>query len=703
MKQLSYLLAVMVSILISRDSTFAQWVRTNQLCGGYFTSFAASGAAVFAGAYGGGIFLSTNDGANWKKLNLADGTWTNGLVAALDGSGGTDIFVAATWGAVGEPCGVIRSTDFGQTWFEVNSGLTNLFLTSLAVSVGDDGSKNLFAGTWGGGVFRSTNNGARWNPVNTGLHGLNVKALAVAGSTLLAGTDHGAFLSVNNGSLWTQVNSGLPDTNLSCAAISSVETGGKILFVGSYKSGAFRSSDTGASWVPANDGLNNLHVYALTPSPVGTGNPCILAGTNGGGIYRSTNNGVGWVPVNTGLTFPYIQGLAIIADGNGGRKFFAGTWGSGVFVSSDEGSSWTIANSGLVCRSVNALAAFDSKVFAGTNGCGAFLSTDGGATWNQNNVGMKFPNVYALAVVANEQGGTHLVAGAGGIYISSNGGATWKAANMAVGDVHAFAVSQVGNESPTIFAGNNALDLHQVQVIASTDRGMTWRQQGTNINASRLNALVTYEANLLVGTDNRGVLLTTDGGMTWIPRNNGLMDSSVSALTISTGSAGAVNVIAATGHGLFRSTDFGMQWTLVSGDAVSTQIQALAVSRQNMFAGVSSTVWKRPLSEVVTAVEDIRAGDLKSFSLSQNYPNPFNPATRIPYQLGSNSQVVLKIYDMLGRVVATFVNGIEHSGTHAVCWDASTMPTGVYFYRFEAYPTNGNSAVVETKRMVLLR
>jgi len=87
----------------------------------------------------------------------------------------------------------------------------------------------------------------------------------------------------------------------------------------------------------------------------------------------------------------------------------------------------------------------------------------------------------------------------------------------------------------------------------------------------------------------------------------------------------------------------------------------------------------------------------ESFSLSQNYPNPFNPSTIINFQLAESSEVVLKVYDMLGREVATLLNERRNPGSHQVVFDASNLSSGVYIYRLEA----GNN--LETKKMMLIK
>ena len=85
------------------------------------------------------------------------------------------------------------------------------------------------------------------------------------------------------------------------------------------------------------------------------------------------------------------------------------------------------------------------------------------------------------------------------------------------------------------------------------------------------------------------------------------------------------------------------------------------------------------------------------FSLSQNYPNPFNPSTMIRFGLPARSAVKLVVYNTLGQVVSTLVNGTEEAGYHEVKLDGATLASGVYLCRIQA----GN--VVKTMRMLMVR
>ena len=87
----------------------------------------------------------------------------------------------------------------------------------------------------------------------------------------------------------------------------------------------------------------------------------------------------------------------------------------------------------------------------------------------------------------------------------------------------------------------------------------------------------------------------------------------------------------------------------------------------------------------------------KEFSLSQNYPNPFNPSTNIEFSLPEQSIVRLTIFNMLGQKVATLANERKEAGVYTVNWNASSVASGVYFYRLNV----GNK--VFTKRMMLIK
>jgi Secretion system C-terminal sorting domain len=98
-----------------------------------------------------------------------------------------------------------------------------------------------------------------------------------------------------------------------------------------------------------------------------------------------------------------------------------------------------------------------------------------------------------------------------------------------------------------------------------------------------------------------------------------------------------------------------------------------------------------------TAVENNTTAGLEQFQLEQNYPNPFNPETNISFRLPSKLHVSLKVFDVLGREIATVVNNELSAGNHVFQWNAGTFTSGVYFYRLQAGSYN------ETKKLVVVQ
>jgi len=114
-------------------------------------------------------------------------------------------------------------------------------------------------------------------------------------------------------------------------------------------------------------------------------------------------------------------------------------------------------------------------------------------------------------------------------------------------------------------------------------------------------------------------------------------------------------------------------------------------------------------SQVISIAEPLVSVDEKpalaiSFSLEQNYPNPFNPTTKIGFQISEvrgqrseASHVTLKVFDVLGREVATLVNEARSPGTYDVTWNAAGIGSGVFFYKLVS------GSFTQTKKMQLLK
>jgi hypothetical protein len=90
-------------------------------------------------------------------------------------------------------------------------------------------------------------------------------------------------------------------------------------------------------------------------------------------------------------------------------------------------------------------------------------------------------------------------------------------------------------------------------------------------------------------------------------------------------------------------------------------------------------------------------GTPTTFKLQQNYPNPFNPETKISYTISVKGLVTLKVFDIMGKEVATLVNEQQTAGYYTVNFNASVLSSGVYFYRIQS------ENLMQVKKMTLIK
>jgi hypothetical protein len=356
-------------------------------------------------------------------------------------------------------------------------------------------------------------------------------------------------------------------------------------------------------------------------------------------VFLSTNNGISWSTVNTGLTNTYVGALTV-----SGTNLFAGTQG-GVFLSTDNGTSWNQVNTGLTYSSVRALAVSGTNLFAGGD-AGVFLSTNNGTSWTVVNTGLTDSTVRALEV-----SGTNLFVGTwGGVFFSTNNGTSWSTINAGLTDnalfVYAFAVTGVN-----LFAGTWG------GVFLSTNNGSSW----TAVNTEHVWSLAVSGTNLFAGT--------------W----NGIFESICPLPSISTSiiSPGA-------------STNAYIHISSIPVGGMNGKI--IVVSNAPSSPDTITLIGYGVLTDVKENAEIP-----KGYALSQNYPNPFNPSTTISFSLPSKSFVSLKVFDLIGRDVATIVSEEMSAGSYSKQWNAVNMSSGIYFYRLQV------GSFTETKKLVLLR
>ena len=143
----------------------------------------------------------------------------------------------------------------------------------------------------------------------------------------------------------------------------------------------------------------------------------------------------------------------------------------------------------------------------------------------------------------------------------------------------------------------------------------------------------------------------------------------------------------------------------VNGHGTTTQPQQYTYMDQNVAQGHYTYRLKQTDLDGTYKYSNAVEVDVTTpavYSLDQNYPNPFNPTTKIDFSLANTSKVTLKVYDVLGRQIAELLNSNLTAGSHTVNLNASSIPSGVYFYRLEAKGNNGKD-FTSIKKMILMK
>ncbi|MGA9293039.1 MAG: T9SS type A sorting domain-containing protein [Ignavibacteriaceae bacterium] len=703
-------------IFLQINEIKGQWIKTNGPYGGQVRCIGINGTNIFAGTDNGdaawdwGMFLSVNNGKSWSNIN--SGIHDAPLSIAFSRK---NVFI-------GTSGGVYLTSDNGTNWNPVNTGLKYGHIRALLVL-----DTNIFAGGENG-VFRSTNNGLNWTEVDSGLPETNITAFAITQNgnnvtNLFAATGSGIFLSTNSGAFWTAVNDGLTDKYISSLIVFPNETNRPQLLAGTLREGVFMSDNNGATWIPVNSGLIGRQINALAVSLNINGYMNFFAGTDSG-VFRSTNKGIDWLSSDSGLTNMNINCFSV-SDTN----LYLGTMGNGVFLSTDGGKSWNPSSIGLTSPLINALACSGENLYAGTNS-NIYISTDTGTNWIQLNPVISNRRVNALAANTATPEITNLFAGTyNGLWLSSDNGRKWSSIDLS----RANNMVSIAISDSLMLAGTSNYDSGRIYL--STNNGSNWTSVYSTPTVSILDFAFSGN-NIYAGTSN-GILQSTDNGTGWGPNyefipyvyclansdenlyagtddgiyvfnkntngiqlnHTGLIDTPISDFAVYNNETGGTYLFASSyQYGVFLSTNNGINWTAVNTGLTRLLVHTMCICGTNLYVGTDGAgVWKRPLSELLTSVEKLPAGLQMNFNLSQNYPNPFNGTTNIIYSIPKATFVTIKVYDILGKEIATLVKEEKKAGSYEVEFNGSNLVSGIYFYRMKA------GDFIQTKKIILMK
>ncbi len=682
------------------------------------------------------IYKSTDGGSTWTQLSLPPTGglfYTSKIVVAPSNS--SVVYAAGYWD-------LYKSTDGGSNW-------TELYLTDGAVDdiVVDPNNSNLIYAAYGEGfsgsntnygIYESTNGGTKWTKLTTGLPPSSQifrvsLAMAPSNDQILYAAINGnmpsggssdtnrVYISTNGGSSWTALPSVTSAHDFGGGqgwynnVIAVDPNAPNTVYLGGVD--FWKSTDAGQHWSPMtngygqyNGGQSTVHVdqHAIAFQK---GSSTVFYIGNDGGVWRTSNGGSFFTNCNSGLQT--IQFYAIDPSNINQAVTVGGTQDNGTELNTQPSSTWNEIFGGdggyVMIDPTNPNIIYTEYV----NGA-IQKSTNGGGTFKQITSGISGDGYWLTPYVMAPDSNSVLYTATSKVYKSIDGGANWTAISPDLKSssdlITTMSISPV--EGNVIYAGisgyRGAADTSFFYV--STNSGISWTNETVSLPSGADFAQVTADPthkgvaylavlsyNDSIGLHSPHVLKTINYGQTWFGIDsvgNGFANVPTKVITVD-----SLNgyIYAGTYSGVFQSTDGGATWSKFGTGLPNAVVDGLAVQYSSNVLRVGTHGRGAWQIGILTGIAE-PANAPANFTLGQNYPNPFNPSTIISYQLPMNNRVVLKVYDVLGREVRTLVNGEEESaGSHTVNFNATDLPSGVYFYRLDA------GTLSETKKMVLIR
>ena len=677
-------------------------------------SFGAPGIGTAVGSYG-TIIRTTDGGVSWKH-QTASTPVTLTDVCFIDAMNGI---------TVGRTGIIMRTTDGGEHWFDQTSGTTRdlrsvcLVDSLFGVAVGELDS-----------LLRTTDGGNTWEkrkvPPPYWRYGVS---FADRNTGFVVGMGNTVHKTTDGGESWKSIVI-VPD--YTWKTVECIDTNYAV--VGGVKRLA-RTTDGGESWrIVDSSHWDYSSISFFTPT---VGMAAGYEGSPGswGWILSTTDGGATWKRFETdslqGINNPGLHGIAMTDQATG---YAVGAYGV-MFKSTDSGSSWQSLSSGtrrwlvdVWFTNPNSGYAVGGSFMEGSLGLRQAIvqTTDGGNTWFEARVLSSEPFLERVEFADQNLG--LAVGDSGTIVRTSDGGTSWwdqtsgteknlkgisfgnGLTALAVGDEGiVLRTTDGGIAWDSLSAGSHPLrgvamrDAQTAVVVGdrtilmTTDCGATWTHQGEVAEPLQDVTYVDSDTAVAVGLDGI-VCRSTDGGLTWrsqtLTHPHGILIN-LRHVFFSDAKNGTATM---GGGGIWRTTDGGQTWLIRVFNSDAGQSSTFFLDAVTGWSVGSPGCILHTTDGGVTWAGDAPSAQVPvKENLYQNYPNPFNPSTTIRFELPERSKVVLAVYNTLGQLVATLVQGEQEAGSHEVKFDGRGLASGVYIYRLHS------GVFTETRPMVLLR
>jgi photosystem II stability/assembly factor-like uncharacterized protein len=701
-------------IVIFSKLIFAQWEwYSPQLTDNFLSGMAFINKSTgFIVGDNGIILKSTDSGNNWEIININSSDWFTSIAFTSENTGyltslNGDLFKTSdagkNWNLIhhfnysidkiifpndkkGFMVGynfAAYSNDKGNTWSKFNWTNQNIYYKSIYFKDKNNG----WIDNSNGWQIKTIDGGDTWIvDSSTNTPQVNFAIGAKYYSLLFDGN---IAISYNGGLNWDTVN--VVETYYDFNSIYFSDSLNGIICSKYLK--AYITNNGGRTWAALYD-ANNIRINGETMTHYN--NNVWIAG-NYFFVFKSSDYGKTW---NYNKTKKYLElynysfnnisminGSTIYVSGNYLYWDGANLYKSEIIKTTDGGKTWEQVFFSDKFK-LNAIS-FKSRlngVCAGESGR-VFVTTDGGNSWSENDLNSKdeIKDIYltdnnTIWVVAN------------GIYKKGPNDDLWKK------------VSDEGNGSKIKFVNNNIgwytknimqyigdKDIYYYGAIyKTTNSGISW-EKSFDIDKN-ITDFSTYSDNhIIISCGN--IYASSDGGDKWIKLNMPTDETSINKISFVNDS-----VMYCVGKSIYKSTNRGINWEKEQMKYNSNISDIRFVNDSSGLAvGDYGKIIKYGRYKVVSTIKNDYPYLPKNYALYQNYPNPFNPSTIIRYSIPKTCYVLLKVYNILGKEVATLVNQEKTTGNYEINFYANNLSSGVYFYRIQA----GN--FTDTKKFVLLR
>ncbi|MCX6251462.1 MAG: T9SS type A sorting domain-containing protein [Bacteroidetes bacterium] len=696
------------------------------------------------------------DGTQWSALGTgitgADWWTTVNAIAFI----GNDLYAGGDFNHAGGIAVSNLAKWNGSQWSEVSGGVEGV-VNTLAV-LGTDlyvGGEFGYAGAYPGGTYAACiarYDGSQWYPLGSGMDDY-VLTITFHGTDLYAGgffTTSGGiatnYIAKWDGSQWSSLNSPMfgPADETSVHSIAFI--GNDLYAGGSYSiSGPEYPYDlqniakwNGTKWSESGMGFQGYDWYTTVYTLALVGNTLYSGGYfSRSGVNYLHNiakfNGTEWLQFGNGfgegmdnqVTSLAVIGNDLYASGSFTR---AGDIAAN-YVARWDGTQWGQLEGGVSGDAYALLAVGTDLYVAGSFRLVGPYPNDievnsiarfDGAQWHSMGT---YPNFWTMLSLTSH--GSDIYAGGNVGYLDKWDGTQWTSVGGGTNGYEGVkAMTFMGD---ILYAGGDFTQAGGIDAsrIAKWD-GTQWSTLGSGVNG-QVRALLVYGNDLIVGGDftiaggNPAKYIAKWDGSQWSEFGGG-MDSWVRSLALIKGELYA-----------------GGSFTKAGNDSINRFAKWTGSHWEKFGNGMTPSQWGNPIVQtIVPMVDDIYCGgtfevaggkpssfiakwlrwpvgmedpgnEHKSIFDLQNQPNPFNQTTVISWQfpaclpdrqvsssqLAVSSQVVLKVYDFMGKEVRTLTDGEMEPGEHQVTFDGYGLPAGVYFYQLQV---NG---IVETKKMII--